>query len=63
MAVPVLKSVAKAALPMAQQAISTAITTKGPLKQRLRAAAQTANTKQNLMRLGRSGIAGARPII
>ena len=63
MAVPVLKSVAKAALPMAQQALSAAISTKGPLKQRLKAAAQSANTKQNLMRLGRAGISGTRPII
>ena len=51
MAVPVMKSVAKAALPMAQQAVSATLTTKGPMKQRLKAAAQTAATKQNLLKL------------
>ena len=59
-AAPVLKSVAKAALPMAQQAVSAALTTKGPMKQRLKAAAQTAATKQNLLKLGR---AAARPVL
>ena len=57
---PVLKSVAKAALPMTQQAVSAALTTKGPMKQRLKAAAQTAATKQNLLKLGR---AAARPVL
>jgi hypothetical protein len=59
-AMPVLKSVAKAALPMAQQAVSTALTTKGPLKQKLKAAAQGATTKQNLLKLGRAGL---RPVL
>ena len=62
-AMPVLKSVAKAALPMAQQAVSTALTTKGPLKARLKAAGQSAATKENLLKLGRAGITAARPVL
>ena len=62
-AMPVLKSVAKAALPMAQQAVSAALTTKGPMKQRLKAAAQTSATKQNLLKLGRAGLTAARPVL
>ena len=62
-AMPVLKSVAKAALPMAHQAVSAALTTKGPMKQRLKAAAQTASTKENLLRLGRAELTAARPIM
>ena len=63
MAMPVLKSVAKAALPMAQQAVSAALTSKGPLKARLKAAAQGATTKENLLTLGRAGLTAARPIL
>ena len=55
MAVPVMK----AALPMATQAVSAALTAKGPVKQRLKAAAKSAVTKQNLINLGRA----VRPII
>ena len=62
-AMPVLKSVARAALPMAQQAVSAALTTKGPLKARLKAGAQSAMTKKNLLKLGRAGITAARPIL
>ena len=60
MAVPVMKNLGTAALPIASQAISAALTAKGPVKQRLKAAAQSAVTKQNLINLGR---AAARPII
>ena len=63
MAVPVLKSVAKAALPMAQQAVSAALTAKGPLKNRLKAAAQTATTKKNLMKVSRAALTAARPVL
>ena len=59
-AVPVMKGVAKAALPMAQEAISAALTTKGPMKQRLKAAAQSATTKDNLLKLGRAAV---RPVL
>ena len=62
-AMPVLKSMGRAALPMAQSAVSTALTTKGPLKARLRAAAQTATTKDNLLKLGRAGVTAARPFL
>ena len=58
MAAPVLKNVAKAALPMVTQAVETAL--RAPKGQRLKAAAQSAATKQNLLTLGR---AVARPII
>ena len=62
-AIPVLKSVGKAALPMAQEALTTAINTKGPLKNRLKAAAQNSVTKQNLLQIGKAGVAAARPIL
>ena len=42
----VLKSMAKAALPMAQQAVSAALPTQGSLKNRLKAVAHTAATKK-----------------
>ena len=63
MAVPVMKSVAKAALPMAQEAVSEALSTKSPMKQRLKAAAQSAATKQNLLKLGRAGLTAARLVL
>ena len=62
-AMPVLKSVAKAALPMAQQAIGAALSSEGSLKDRLKAGAQSAATKKNLMKLGRAGLSAARPIL
>ena len=55
-----MEGVAKAALPMAQEAISAALTTKGPMKRRLKAAAQSATTKDNLLKLGRTAV---RPIL
>ena len=62
-AIPVLKSVGKAALPMAQEALTTAITTKGTLKNRMKAAAQNSVTKENLLKIGNAGVNAARPII
>ena len=50
-AVPVLKSVGKAALPIAHEAITAGISAKGPLKSRLKAAGQTAIKRENLKNL------------
>ena len=59
-AVPVLKSLAKEALPMVGQAVSTALSAKGPVKNRLKNAAQSVVTKNNLINLGRAAV---RPVI
>ena len=59
-AMPVLKSVGRAALPIASKAISTALTSEGTVKSRMKAAAQSAMTKNNLMNLGRAAV---RPIL
>ena len=60
---PTLKAVGKAMLPMAQEAIMTGLSTKGGIKERLKAGAQTALTKKNLMGLAQAGktVALARP--
>ena len=59
LAVPVLKSVAKEALPMAAQALSAGLGAKGGFKAKLKAAGQSAVKKENLLRLGK---AAARPV-
>ena len=58
-AIPVLKSVAKEALPMATQALSAGLGAKGGVKAKLKAAGQSAVKKENLFRLGK---AAARPV-
>ena len=58
-AVPALKAIGKAALPMAQEALAAGLSAKGPIKQRLKAAAQSATKKQNLVALGKAGLHGA----
>ena len=62
-AMPVLKAVGKAALPMAQQAIGAALSKDGSIKDRFRAAAQSAGRKENLLKLGRAGFAAAKPLL
>ena len=58
-AVPALKAIGKAALPMAQEALAAGLSAKGPMKQRLKAAAQSATQKKNLVALGKAGLHGA----
>ena len=54
-AIPVLKSVAKEALPMATQALSTGLGAKGGVKAKLnKAAGQSAFRKNNLLKLGKA---------
>ena len=62
-ALPALKAVARAALPMAKQAIMAGLASDGSVKDRLRAAGQTALTKKNLVGLAKAGrkAAMARP--
>ena len=62
-ALPALKAVARAALPMAKQAIMAGLASDGSVKDRLRAAGQTALTKRNLVGLAKAGrkAAMARP--
>ena len=62
-ALPALKGIGKAALPMVQEALMKGMSTKGSVKDRLKAAGQTALTKQNLMGLAKAGktAALARP--
>ena len=62
-ALPALKAVGKAALPMAKEALMTGLATKGSVKDRLKAAGQTALTKKNLVGLAKVGgrAAMARP--
>ena len=58
-AVPALKAIGKAALPMAQEALAAGLSAKGPMKQRLKAAAQSATKKKNLVALDKAGLHGA----
>ena len=58
-AVPALKAIGKAALPMAQEALTAGLSVKGPMKQRLKAAAQSAAQKKNLVALAKAGAHGA----
>ena len=55
-AVPALKVIGKAALPMAQEALAAGLSAKGPMNQRLKA---SATKKKNLLSLGKAGIHGA----
>ena len=55
MALLALKVVAKAALPMAKKAVMAGLAADGSVKDRLRAAEQTALTKENLMGLAKTG--------
>ena len=59
MALPALKAVAKAALPMAKQAVMAGLAADGSVKDRLKAAGQTALTKKNLVGLAKAGRKGA----
>ena len=58
-AVPAMKAIGKAALPMVQKALAAGLSAKGPMKQRLKAAAQTATNKKNLIALDKAGMHGA----
>ena len=44
---------------MAQEALAAGLSAKGPMKQRLKAAAQSATKKNNLVALGKAGLRGA----
>ena len=59
-AVSGLKEIGKAAIPMAKEALAAGLITKGPMKHRLRAAAQSATRRQNLVTLAKAGSRGAR---
>ena len=59
MAVPALMAIGKAALPMAKEALAAGMGTEGTMKQRLKAAAQTAASKNNLLTLAKAGASGA----
>ena len=50
-----LKRIAKAALPMAKQALMTGLATEGSVKDRLKAAGQSALSKKNLVGLAKAG--------
>ena len=58
-ALPALKAIGKAALPMVQEGLAAGLTAKGPLKTRLKKAAQSATTKKNLLALAKAGASGA----
>ena len=58
-ALPALKSVLKAALPMAKKAVMAGLAADGSVKDRLRAAGQSALTKKNLVGLAKAGRRGA----
>ena len=57
-AVSALKAIGKAALPMAQEALAAGLSTKGLMKQRLKAAAQSTTQKKNSVTLGKAGLHG-----
>ena len=59
MAVPALKAIGKAALPMAKEALAAGMASEGTVKQRLKKAAQTAASKKNLIALAKTGASGA----
>ena len=63
MALPALKEIAKAALPMAKKAVMAGLASKGTIKERLKAASQSALTKENLLHLAKTGgdVIMARP--
>ena len=59
MALPALKSVAKAALPMVKNAVTAGLAADGSISDKLKAAGQTALTKNNLLNLAQAGRRGA----
>ena len=54
-ALPALKAVGKAALPMAKEALMAGLASDGSVKERLKAAGQTALTRKNLVGLTKAG--------
>ena len=64
-AIPTLKAIGKAALPLAKEAIAAGMASEGTLKQRMKRAAQSAATKENLLALAKAGAQGAvnRPLL
>ena len=54
-ALPALKAIGKAALPMAKEAILSGLSDKGSDKESLKSAGQTALTKKNLVGLAKAG--------
>ena len=58
-ALPALKAVTKAALPMVKSAVTAGLAADGSISDRLKAASQTALTKENLMGLAQAGRRGA----
>ena len=59
MALPALKAVAKTALPMVKSAVTAGLAADGSISDRIKAAGQTALTKENLMGLAQAGRRGA----
>ena len=57
-AVPALKAIGKAALLLAQEALAAGLSAKGPIKQRLKVAAQSATQKKNLVALSKASLHG-----
>ena len=58
-ALPALKAVAKTALPMVKSAVTAGLAADGSIVDRLKAAGQSALTKENLMGLAQAGRRGA----
>ena len=63
LALPALKELAKVGLPMAKKAVMAGLASKGTVKERLKAASQSALSKENLMGLAKTGrdVIMARP--
>ena len=59
MALPTLKAVAKTALPMVKSAVTAGLAADGSISDKLKAAGQTALTKNNLLNLAQAGRRGA----
>ena len=59
MALPALKAVAKTALPMVKSAVTAGLAADGSISDKLKAAGQTALTKNNLLNLAQAGRQGA----
>ena len=58
-AVPTIKAIGNAALPMAKEALTAGLSSDGSMKQKLNAAAQSAAKKENLMALAKAGASDA----
>ena len=58
-ALPALKAVAKTALPMVKSAVTAGLAADGSISDRLKAASQSALTKNNLVSLASAGRRGA----